>query len=178
MNKRVIYTVALVAALALNSCATGGNSGGSTALTPASVDAVSAVSAVTNLYTNLDQAALLAAIGQYRGNCTVSTINADGSPNLAIFVPGAAGPNHVMFGWAENATKANVLRSKQAALSYDITNPAAETKEGRHQGAIVRAVLEEDAAALAEIKASLPEAVAERFDSYVILRIVEVRSVG
>jgi hypothetical protein len=71
-----------------------------------------------------------------------------------------------------------VLRSKQAVLSYDIANPAAETKEGRHQGAIVRAVLEEDAAVLAEIKGALPEATAERFDSYVILRIVEVRSVG
>jgi hypothetical protein len=142
------------------------------------VDVVVAASAATNLYTNLDQAALLAAIGRYQGVCTVSTVNADGSPNLAVFVPGAAGPNHVMFGWAGNATKANVLRTRQAVMSYDVVNLGAETKEARHQGAIVRLVLEDDPAALEQIRASLPEAYQSGFDAYTVLRIVEIRPIG
>jgi hypothetical protein len=164
-----MYTLMTVLALLGVSCATGA--------APAP-DVVSAASQVTNVYTNLDQAALLTAISQYRGVCTVSTVNADGSPNLAIFVPGKADDNHVMFGWAQNATKANFLRTKQAVLSYDIPNPAGETKEARHQGAIVKIVLEEDQAVLDQIKASLPEALAAQFSSYVICRIVEVRAVG
>lgn len=103
--------------------------------TAVSADAAATASATTGLYTNLDQAALLEAIGQFKGLCNVSTVNADGTPNIAIFVPGVADDSHIFFNWADNATKANVLREKAAIMSYDIADPTAEEKDGRHSGA-------------------------------------------
>ena len=50
-------------------------------------------------------------------------MNADGTPNIAIFVPGVADDSHIFFNWADNATKANVLREKTAIMSYDIADP-------------------------------------------------------
>lgn len=137
-------------------------------------DAVSAASEATGLYTNLDQAGVLEVMGQYAGLCNVATVNADGSPNIAVFVPGVADENHIMFGWADNATKRNVLRDKVAILSYDVANPAAEDKAGRHKGAVLKVELEEDESVLKSIRES-NEAITE---DYVILKIAEVLPIG
>ena len=140
---------------------------------PGKTDAVTTPSVYTNLYTNLDQAGVLEAMSQYQGLCNVATVNADGTPNLAIFVPGVD-DSHIMFGWADNASKSNVERTKQAVITYDVVNPSAETKEGRHCGAVLKVVLEEDPAVLDEIYAA-NEALR---DAFVILKIVEVLPVG
>lgn len=137
-------------------------------------DAVSTPSVYTNLYTNMDQAGVLEAMGQYQGLCNVATVNADGTPNLAIFVPGVVDDSHIMFGWADNATKSNVLRTKEAVITYDVTNPAAETKEGRHSGAVLKVAVEEDPAVLDAIYAA-NESIS---DAFVILKIVEVLPIG
>ncbi len=142
--------------------------------TAVSADAAATASATTGLYTNLDQAALLEAIGQFKGLCNVSTVNADGTPNIAIFVPGVADDSHIFFNWADNATKANVLREKTAIMSYDIADPTAEEKAGRHSGAVVKLELEEDA----EVLAQLQEASESVSEASVVLKIVEVLPVG
>ena len=142
--------------------------------TSVSADAAATASATTGLYTNLDQAALLEAIGQFKGLCNVSTVNADGTPNIAIFVPGVADDSHIFFNWANNATKANVLREKTAIMSYDIADPTAEEKAGRHSGAVVKLELEEDA----EVLAQLQEANESVSEASVVLKIVEVLPVG
>ena len=142
--------------------------------TSVSADAAATASATTGLYTNLDQAALLEAIGQFKGLCNVSTVNADGTPNIAIFVPGVADDSHIFFNWADNATKANVLREKTAIMSYDITDPTAEEKAGRHSGAVVKLELEEDA----DVLAQLQEANESVSEASVVLKIVEVLPVG
>lgn len=142
--------------------------------TSVSADAAATASATTGLYTNLGQAALLEAIGQFKGLCNVSTVNADGTPNIAIFVPGVADDSHIFFNWADNATKANVLREKTAIMSYDIADPTAEEKAGRHSGAVVKLELEEDA----EVLAQLQEANESVSEASVVLKIVEVLPVG
>lgn len=142
--------------------------------TAVSADAAATASATTGLYTNLDQAALLETIGQFKGLCNVSTVNADGTPNIAIFVPGVADDSHIFFNWADNATKANVLREKTAIMSYDIADPTAEEKAGRHSGAVVKLELEEDA----EVLAQLQEANESVSEASVVLKIVEVLPVG
>lgn len=142
--------------------------------TAVSADAAATASATTGLYTNLDQTALLEAIGQFKGLCNVSTVNADGTPNIAIFVPGVADDSHIFFNWADNATKANVLREKTAIMSYDIADPTAEEKAGRHSGAVVKLELEEDA----EVLAQLQEANESVSEASVVLKIVEVLPVG
>ncbi|OUP24386.1 hypothetical protein [Gemmiger sp. An194] len=142
--------------------------------TSVSADAAATASATTGLYTNLDQAALLEAIGQFKGLCNVSTVNADGTPNIAIVVPGVADDSHIFFNWADNATKANVLREKTAIMSYDIADPTAEEKAGRHSGAVVKLELEEDA----EVLAQLQEANESVSEASVVLKIVEVLPVG
>ncbi|MDY4166650.1 MAG: hypothetical protein SOY27_04060 [Fournierella sp.] len=142
--------------------------------TSVSADAAATASATTGLYTNLDQAALLEAIGQFKGLCNVSTVNADGTPNIAIFVPGVADDSHIFFNWADNATKANVLREKTAIMSYDIADPTAEEKAGRHSGAVVKLELEDDA----EVLAQLQEANESVSEASVVLKIVEVLPVG
>lgn len=142
--------------------------------TSVSADAAATASATTGLYTNLDQAALLEAIGQFKGLCNVSTVNADGTPNIAIFVPGVADDSHIFFNWADNATKANVLREKTAIMSYDIADPTAEEKAGRHSGAVVKLELEEDT----EVLAQLQEANESVSEASVVLKIVEVLPVG
>lgn len=140
----------------------------------AAATAAATASATTGLYTNLDQAALLEAIGQFKGLCNVSTVNADGTPNIAIFVPGVADDSHIFFNWADNATRANVLREKAAIMSYDIADPTAEEKAGRHSGAVVKLELEEDA----EVLAQLQEANESVSEASVVLKIVEVLPVG
>lgn len=163
-------TIALALALALALCLAGCNSaaGGQEA------DAAATASTYTNLYTNMDQAAVLDAMRAYSGLCNVATVNADGTPNIAIFVPGVADDSHIMFGLADNSTKANLLRDKVAEISYDVANPAAETKEGRHQGAVLKVELEEDEEVLAELKANNENI----SDAHIILKIVEVMPIG
>lgn len=138
------------------------------------VDAVTTPSTYTNKYTNYSQEEVLQAMKQYRGLCTVATVNAEGTPNVAIFVPGVADDSHIMFYWANNATKENVLRDGKAVLTYDVANPTAESKEERHQGAVIKVELETDEQVLADLKAN-NEAVN---DAAVVLKIVEVLPIG
>lgn len=144
------------------------------------VDAVSTPSIATNLYTNLDKAAVFTAIQQYKGVCVVATVNADGTPNIAQFVPGALGDSHIMFGWAPSSsgTKDNFLRNGEAMMLYDVVNLAGETKEERHQGAKLIIVPETDETVIAKLTEDLPQESKERLASAVICKVVEVLPLG
>ena len=138
MKKNALVLAALAGVMALSLTACSQPAGGDTSGGTPSTDAVTTASVTTGLYGNMSQQELLDAIAAYSGVSVVSTVNADGTPNIAIFTPGAAGDDsHIVFGLADNATKANLLRDKVAKMVFDIPNTAAETKEERHQGAVV-----------------------------------------
>lgn len=174
-NSLVLLALAGVMALSLTACSQPDAGESSPAPTDGNTDAVTTASVTTGLYGNLTQQELLDAIAAYSGVSVVSTVNADGTPNIAIFTPGAAGDDsHIVFGFADNATKTNLLRDKVAKMVFDIPNTSAETKEERHQGAVVKLELEEDADVLAELMAN-NERITE---NSVVCRIVEVLPVG
>lgn len=169
MKKLFALTVALALTLGLAACAP---SAAKPSETPGT-DAVTTASTTTGKYTNLDKQGLLDAIAAYSGVSVVATVNADGTPNNAIFTPGAIN-GYIVFGLADNATKSNLLRDKQAVLVFDSPNTAAETKEGRHTGAVAELKLVEDSKVLEELKAA-SEYVS---DASIICEITEVRAVG
>lgn len=175
MKKKSLALLALAGAMTFSLAACGqskteaGKSAGNGA------DAVTTASVTTGKYSNLSLPELLNEIASYSGLSVVSTVNADGTPNIGIFVPGVAGDeNHIVFGFADNATKANLERDKVAKMVFDIPNPSAETKEERHKGAVVKLELEEDADVIASLMAS-NERVTE---TSTVCKIVEVLPVG
>ena len=165
MRKYLAIVMAAVLALALVACGTESE---------AEVDAVSTPSNYTNKYTNLDQAAVMDAIAAYSGVSVVATTNADGTPNIAILTPGTAGDSHIVFNLAPNTSKENILRDKVAEMIFDQNNPAAETKEERHKGAMLRLELEEDQAVIDE----LADGNDYINDGSLVCRVVEVLPVG
>lgn len=175
MKKNALVLAALAGVMALSLTACSQPAGGDTSGGTPSTDAVTTASVTTGLYGNMSQQELLDAIAAYSGVSVVSTVNADGTPNIAIFTPGAAGDDsHIVFGFADNATKANLLRDKVAKMVFDIPNTAAETKEERHQGAVVKLELEEDQDVLADLMASNDRIT----ENSLVCRIVEVLPVG
>jgi flavin reductase (DIM6/NTAB) family NADH-FMN oxidoreductase RutF len=145
------FAVLLAGFLILGGCDTGNN-----------VDAVTTASVPTNAYTNMSREELLASIATYTGVCMVSTVNAGGTPNIAVFQPTAIPPDHVAFGWAPNATKENFLREKKAVMIYDlydksVTGQDEASKKARHRGAKVQLTLEEDQAVLNALKADVKQ---------------------
>lgn len=117
-----------------------------------SIDAVSSASQVFYQEASFDQARLWEAISRFEGSCTIATVNADGTPNLIVAVPGTAGDSHLFFNWADNTTKSNIQRTNEAVISYYIYNPEAEEKLERNQGARVRVSLETDPAVLEQLQ--------------------------
>lgn len=103
--------------------------------TSAEPDAVSYASPIFYADSALTGDTLALAIQNAEGSCTIATVNEDGSPNLIVAVPGMAGSDHLMFGWADNVTKANVLRTGQAVVSYYLYDKDAEDKMARNMGA-------------------------------------------
>ena len=62
----------------------------------------------------------------------MATVNADGSPNLANFVPYPAGEEYLAFTFSSNVTKENLLRTGEAMVSYYIYDADAEDKYERN----------------------------------------------
>lgn len=154
----VLTVLATVAALGLTGCGKGNQ-------TSAAVDAgkidiaktakIDSISAASKTYyyekSGLKDKALIEAINQRKGASTVATTNADGSPNLAVVVPGVADDNTLMFGIAESQTKKNIEERKLAVLSVYIYNPTAAEKTDRNIGAKVVLKLVEDKAKIKEL---------------------------
>ena len=123
----------------------------------AAVDGVSSASLTHYEDSSLSQEALMKAIENGEGGCTIATVNQDGSPNLIVAVPGVADENHLIFGWADNTTKANVKRTGQAMIAYYLYDSQAAEKSGRHSGARLRVELEADEAVLKKLFEDNPD---------------------
>lgn len=123
----------------------------------AAVDGVSSASLTHYEDSSLSQEELMKAIENEEGGCTIATVNQDGSPNLIVAVPGVADENHLIFGWADNTTKANVKRTGQAMIAYYLYDSQAAEKSGRHSGARLRVELETDEAVLKKLFEDNPD---------------------
>lgn len=102
-----------------------------------SVDAVTAASGKSYYGANsYDREALKAALSQYPYpvSVAVATVNDDGSPNLAVAIPGISGDGkHLVFGLAPNRTRENITaRGTAVVIFYEYTPEAA--KEERSKG--------------------------------------------
>lgn len=94
--------------------------------------------AATGKYTTLSRGDLMASMRAVEGVSVVATVNEDGSPNAAIFVPMMPDADHVVMTLAKNHTRENIERTGQCELVYDVTSPAAPEKSERHRGARLR----------------------------------------
>ena len=111
-------------------------------------DGTTHASVYTNAYTNLDAPALMESLARYEGVSVVATVNLEGTPNAASFIPAALPPDHVAFSMGESATRENILRTGVAVLFYDVPNTAEELKALQHSGAIAQLKLVTDADAI------------------------------
>ena len=100
---------------------------------------------------------LMTAIRNAEGSCSVATVNADGSPNLANFVPYPAGEEYLAFTFSSNVTKENLLRTGEAMVSYYIYDADAEDKYERNQGARFKVEPVTDEAVIAQLHEETPE---------------------
>ena len=57
--------------------------------------------------------------------CSMSTVNADGTPNVAVVIPGYADDETVRFGLAPNQTLVNLKARKMGVLTLYIRDPGA-----------------------------------------------------
>lgn len=137
------------------------------------VDTASGASAATNKFKNMERDEVLAAIPTMKGLVSVATTNEDGSPNLAVFIPSAL-EDYVYFGFAPNATKANLERDKQAVILYDEYDITVENPSDRHYGARLVVRLVEDA----DVLAGLKEGLGSYADFATVTEVVEVLPIG
>lgn len=151
----------------------GCSAGGSQKLTK-KVDAVSSPSRIFYEDSSLKKPELLEAIRNAEGGCTVATVNDDNTPNLIVSVPGVADEDHLVFGWAENRTKSNIERDKQAVIAYYIYDKSAAEKGKRNRGARLVCTLEEDEAVIGQLQKENPNLP----QTGTFLRIEEVKPLG
>ncbi len=137
-------------------------------------DAVSSASLFFYESSSLTGEDLRQAIRDALGCCSVATVNSDGTPNLANFVPYPAGEEHLAFTFSDNVTKANLARGGEGMVSYYIYDKDAETKEERNQGARFRVELETDQAVIDQLLAEDPTIPA----AATFVRILEVLPLG
>ena len=103
-----------------------------------SVDTITAASG--QLYYpsgSYDLPALQAALAAYPYKVTVSiaTTNADGSPNLAVAIPGITSEGkYLKLGLADNRTKTNMTERELAVVMFYEYNPIAVEKTDRNRG--------------------------------------------
>lgn len=113
--------------------------------------------AATGKFTTLSRENLVASMRSVEGVSVVATVNEDGSPNAAIFVPMMPDADHVVMTLAKNRTRENIERTGTCALVYDVADPTAEEKAERHRGARLHLELvRPDDPEHAEVAASWP----------------------
>lgn len=89
----------------------------------------------TRKFTDMDAKQLRESMARFEGVCVVATVNLDGTPDASIFMPAMPDDGHVILILADNRTRTNIERTGKARLVYDVPNPHAEEKAGRHAGA-------------------------------------------
>lgn len=110
---------------------------------------------------------------QKNGAVTVATVSADGSPNLAVVIPGVADENTLVFALAPNQTRVNFAERKVAVMAYYIYNPDAAEKPDRNRGCRVHLKLVEDETRLTELNEGK-----EKPENYQYFEIVKIEPLG
>jgi hypothetical protein len=108
------------------------------------------------------------------GALAVSTVNADGAPNLAYIGPDMIDDDVLMFGLSDNQTRINILERKIAVAGVYLYDPAYEGGLSDSRGARLVLRLIEDEGLIAELKQRAPDAP----DDVLFMRIVKVLPVG
>lgn len=138
------------------------------------VDAQASAS-VTYYYesSSLKGDALLNAIKERKCAISVATVNADGSPNAAVVIPGLADEETLMFGLANNQTKVNFIERKQAVVTAYIYSPTATSKADRNIGARLEVEYISDEAKIKELTAKTNAAAGTMF-----VKIIKILPLG
>jgi hypothetical protein len=164
MKKSIVVLCAVLACIVLASCSPKtAEVAAPVAATPAvvvpSVDTISAASA-TSYYaaSSYDLAKLISVLGAYPYpvSVTIATVNSDGSPNLAVCIPGITKDGkYLTFGLSENRTKANFQeRELGVVLFYEYTPTAEKAERNKGCKAVVRYVGDEENTRLNEAAAN------------------------
>lgn len=132
----------------------------------------------TRKFTDMDAAALRTSMSRFEGICVVATVNEDGTPNGAIFVPAMPDDEHVILMLANNHTRANIERTGIARMVYDVTNPTAPDKAARHAGARLDLSLVRSEGTTSEEHQRVAESFSRMNPSAMILRIERILPVG
>lgn len=131
--------------------------------------------AATGKYTTLAGDALKASMAKVEGTSVVATVNEDGTPNAAIFVPMMADDTHLVMTLAANRTRENIERAGQCVVVYDAANPQAESKAERHKGVRMRCEL---VAAESDEYKQVAEAWPRMTPYTLVLRVVGFMAIG
>ncbi|WP_040210163.1 hypothetical protein [Clostridium polynesiense] len=176
-KKLVVLLSGIVMAAALTGCGGASSSDeGKISLKDAKTDSISKAS--TKVFYekgSLTGQALVDSINKREGSVTIATTNPDGSPNLAVAVPGAINDKYLVMGLAPNQTLENFKNHKIGVISYYIYNPAAQEKNDRNKGARLVVKMVEDKDTKEKLK---KEAGEKANDNSLFLEIVEVKPLG
>lgn len=69
------------------------------------------------------------------GIFVLATTNEDNTPDAAVFVPRMLDEQHLVFFLAQNRSRKNLERTKQAWGVYEVSHPEAKEKQDRYAGA-------------------------------------------
>lgn len=176
----------LLLSAALVGCAN--NATSSETVTPSAAPTVEATSdtftsASLNKYFYQDSALtgedLWEVLASYQAAPTVATVNPDGTPNLAVFMPGMPmeldGENYFVFGLADNQTKLNLQSNKVGVLSLYQYNPQASDKLERNVGARINFEIVEDTTIIEGLNAAYDNVISE---DTTLCHVVEVLPLG
>jgi len=108
------------------------------------------------------------------GALAASTVNADGSPNLAFIGPDMITDDVLMFGLSDNQTRINILARKIVVVGVYLFDPESEGGITDSRGARIVLELIEDKTEIASLMDLVPDAP----DDVLFMRIVRVLPVG
>ena len=102
---------------------------------PDGTDTPAVPDATTNRFTNLNAKQLGESLAKMEGIFVLATTNEDNTPDAAIFVPRMLDEQHLVFFLAQNRSRKNLERTKQAWGVYEVSHPEAKEKQDRYAGA-------------------------------------------
>ncbi len=138
-------------------------------------DSVSAASTIYYQENTLSTEELRNAVHSLKGGAlAVSTVNEDGSPNLAYVGPDMITDEVLMFGLSDNQTRRNIGRRKLAVAGVYIFDPDSEGGLADSVGARLVLELIEDEELIEELRKKVPDAP----DDVLFMRIVRILPVG
>ena len=132
----------------------------------------------TNRFTNMGAEQLRESMGRFEGVAVVATVNPDGTPDAAVFVPTMPDDEHVVMMLADNHTRSNIERTGVAHLVYGVMRADAPEKAGRHAGARLDLALVRPEGEDAEEHAQVSAKIERMNPAVMILRIENILPVG